>query len=240
MGYIKKIFEDEIDQEVHDEFTKYGKGEFNNRYEIRAKQQKNGKQYKVWTSHEFSNFLVKKCMEKASDEVGIKGIMIATFDLEDDIKFEVKDVKKYMGMYKYVINTNANKQDVLDLMNKYPKIFYGLSFDIPNGKLKVKKKSPRSAKPGSSKKDKKKSKVNFCSMKTQDMGLVKNLLFDIDLDFEEVKISHDLIINNIIYPENMSELKPKEIRERAKREGKIIRHIYKDDREEEKETDFVA
>ena len=240
MGYIKKIFEDNIDEEVHDEFIKYGKGEFNGRYEVRAKTQKGGEQFKIWAGHEFSNHLVKKCLEKADQKVKIKGIIISTFDLEDEIDFEVKDTKKYMGMIKYVIDAEADKQNLLDLMENHPRIFYGISFESGGNKLKVKKKSPRSAKPGSKKKDKKDKKVNFCSIKTKDREMAKDLLFDIDLNFDEANISHDIIIDKIHYPKNMDDLKPKEIRENAKREGKIVRHIDIDGKESKKETNFVA
>jgi hypothetical protein len=64
-------------------------------------------------------------------------------------------------------------------------------------------------------------------------------LFDSE-DFKEIKINHTIIVNEIIYPENIKELKPAEIREQSKRKGIIKRIINKDGSKEIKEAEFVA
>ncbi len=240
MGFIRKIFEDNVDEEVHNEFIKYGKGNFEDRYEVRVKSQKKGEQFSLWTSHEFSNLLVKKCLERSDENIDVEGIIISTFEIDDDIDFPVKDRKKYMGMVKYIIDDTCSRDKLLELLNKYPRIFYGLSFESGNSKLKVKKKSPRSAKPGSKKKEGKKSKINFCLLKTQNKEMVKDLLFDVSLDFKEVNVSHDINIDKIVYPENVEGLKPNEIREKARRGGEVIRKIDKDGKTEKKEKEFIV
>ncbi len=235
---IKKVFENKIDDKVHDEFVKFGKGNFEDRYNIEVKKQKDGK-FKISTSAEFSNFLIEKCLNKVDEKIRIRGIIISTYDIEEDIKFPLKDKKKYMGMIKYVIDTETSKNKLQELIEKNPRVFYGLSFSSPNFDLKIKEKSPRSAKPG---KKKGKKKTGFCKLKTRDKELVKDLLFDIS-SFNEVSISHDIIVNNIKYPENIKELmkekSPKQIREMAKRQGKVIRKIDVGGRKKKKEKEFI-
>ncbi len=235
--FIKKIWQEKIDEQVHEELVKFGKGNFSNKYLIQAKKQKD--KWHIKTSNEYANYLVENCLKtlKQVEKINIKGIIVTTLDIEEEIDFDIKDVKKFMGIKKIIINTEVEKQKILDLIEKNPRVFYALSFKTPTCELKIKEKSPKSSKPST--KGEKKPKADFCSLKTSDKGIVDDLLFDVP-DFQEAEIKHTMVIDRIIYPENIKELKPKEIREKAKKQGKIIRELNVDGKQETREKEFTA
>jgi hypothetical protein len=235
--FIKKIWQGKIDEQVHNEFIKFGKGNFSYKYLIEAKKQKD--KWHIKTSNEFANYLVLKCLEtlRQGERVEVKGIIVTTLDIEKDIDFDIEDIKKFMGIKKIIVNTEIEKEKLMNIMEKNPRVFYALSFKTPFCELKVKEKTPKSVKPSS--KGEKAPSADFCSLKTSDEDIIQDLFFDVP-NFQEIKINHTLEINKIIYPENTKELKPKEIRERAKRQGKIIRETNVDGIQEFKEKEFVA
>ncbi len=77
-------------------------------------------------------------------------------------------------------------------------------------------------------------------MKTDDTELVNGLVFDVD-NFKEVRISHTLMIDEIVVSE---ELKAEangdyaKIKDMAKRKGKIIRELTVDGVEKKVEKEF--
>lgn len=230
-NFLKKISEGKCDESVHLEFTKFGKGTFENKYLIDAKKQKS--KWSVKTSAEFANFLVRKCLESAGGKISVKGVIVSTLDLKDDIKFPIDKIKQYMGIKQLIIKDEINKNELIDLMNKFPKAFYALSFSTPICDLKIKAKAPKGAKPSS--KGEKEVKADFCSLKTTDKSIIEDLLFDCK-DFDKVSINHTLKIDEIILPEGEED--PKKIREKAIRKGRIIRKIEVDGKETEKELPF--
>jgi len=234
MSTIKKIFYKEIDEEVHSDFLKFGRGEYPDKYLVECKKQ--ASKWAIKTSAEFANFFVRKCLEKVSESVMIKGIIVSTLDIEKDCDFEF-EVKKAMGIRKIVVNSEIGKDKILNLMEKYPKVFFALTFSTGNCDLKIKAKAPKSSKPGSKTKDGEGPKADFCSLKTTDVNLVRELLFGVDFNSaKEVKINHTIVIEDVIYPKDESN--PEKVREMSKRKGKIIRKINVDGREEIKEAEF--
>jgi len=231
--FIKKIFEDNIDEEVHEQFIKFSRGVYKNKF--LAEGEKKAGKWKIKTGPEYANYFVKKCLENFQGNLEVKGIIISTYDLCKDMNFEF-DLKKYMGINKYVINTTINSEDLKDLMEKNPRIFYGLSFSVPDCQLRIKAKPPKSAKPSASTET---VKADFCSLTTTKGEIIKDLFFFFP-NFQKISVSHDVIIEDIVYPENAQSLKPEELRERSKRKGKIIRKISIDGKEEVKEKEFVA
>jgi len=231
---IKKIFEDIFDEEVHADFLKFGRGEFKDRYLIEAKKQKD--KIVIKTSAEFANFLVKKCLQGAEEKIAMKGIIVSTMDLRDEIGFEIIKQKNFQGIRQLVIDTEISPQEILNFMEKYPRIFFALSFKINNYELKIKAKPPKSAKPG--KKSGDGPKANFCSLKTNDLEIVNELLFDVPNNWKEVKINHVLKIEEILYPNDLKEMKPEEIREQSKRKGVLVRNLEVDGSNSVKEKDF--
>ena len=228
---LKKIFEEDIDQEVHDEFLKFGRGRFENKYLLEGKKQKD--KWSIKTGSEFSNFLVKKLLENEKGEIEINGVIVCTFDIRGDIGFEVSKVKQFMGVKQFIIKCKTEVGKIIDLMNKYPKAHYGLSFKTKDCELKIKPKTPKSAKPAA--KGESGPKVDFCALKTSDKNIIDDLFFDFP-EFKEIKIKNTLLIDSVILPEG--EKDPVKIREMAKKKGKIIREIEVDGRIEKKEKDF--
>ncbi len=231
---IRKISEKRFDNSVHDDLVRFSKGIFDNRYLLEAKKQKD--KWSIKTSAEFSNFLVRRCLEKNPRSIDIKGVIVSTFDLASEMKFPVENVKKYMGIQQAIINTTANASDIIELMEKYPRVHFGLSFILEGYELKIKAKAPKSGKPGKKGEDEA-PKADFCSLKTSDKEIIKDLFFDLH-DFSEVKINHTIIIEKIEIPKG--ETNPIKMRENSIREGKIIRKIDVDGKKSEKEYEFRA
>jgi len=121
------------------------------------------------------------------------------------------------------------------LLDKFPKVFFALTFDVGEEKLKMKAKAPKSGKPG--KKGEEEPKADFCSLKTSDGGMIKDLFFDFP-DFKEIKIKHTLEINQIELPKGVED--PREMREKAKRVGVVKRFVKVDGRGEVREKEFSA
>lgn len=232
---IKKIFEKEFDEEVHSDFLKFGRGEFKDKYLVEGKKQKN--KWAVKTSAEFANFLVQRCLEKAgnNEKIFVKGSIVSTGNLRQEINFEIVKVKNFQGIKQIVVNTETLPAEILELIEKYPRVFYALSFKKDDFILKIKAKPPKSRKAPSKGEE---AKPDFCSLKTSDENLIRELFFDIGMNWKECKISHIIKVNEIIYPENVKELKPEEIREQSKKKGMLVRKINIDGREVVKETEF--
>lgn len=232
---MKKIFDGVFDDEVHVNFLKFGRGEYENKYMLEGKKQ--AKKWAIKTSAEYTNTLVKKSLEKLTEPVAAKGVIVSTLDLKNDIPFTVDKVSNFQGVRKHVVNTEVEPSQVLELMQKYPKAFFALSFSGEGFVLKIKPKAPASGKPGKEKGSG--PAVDFCSLKTEDEGILEELFFGAK-DFKEISIKHTISVKDIVYPANMSELKPAEVREQAKRKGIIKRMINKDGSEEIIEAQFVA
>lgn len=230
---VGKLFNSESDEEVHREFVKFGKGLFKDRYLIEGKKQASA--WSIKTSAEFSNYLVKEGLKKVNGNIDVKGVIISTFDVSDKTSIQIDKVKKYMGIQQAIVNTSVNAKDLLDLMDREPKVHYGLSFKTQDFQLKIKEKAPKSGKPG--KKGEDGPKADFCSVKTTDRKIVDELFFDCK-EFKEVKIKHEIEVDEIEIPKGVTN--PKELREKSVRKGKIYRYIDLDGNQQKKEVSFVA
>ncbi|HLD97945.1 MAG TPA: hypothetical protein VI815_01315 [Candidatus Nanoarchaeia archaeon] len=231
-NFIKKIFDGKVDNLVHIQFQKFSKGEF--RYKALINVSKVKDRYNISTTYEFASDLVRIVANKipSGKKVKVSGVVVSTRDLTGELKF--KDKKQFMGIKQYIIEDEFSKEDIINLCDKFPNSFLGLSFSVDNTELKIKAKAPKSAKPNTGDK---KPTPDFCKIKSSDLGLVKNLLFDIT-DFKKVEINHTFIINDIIVPK--LEKDPAKMREMAIRKGKIIREISLDGNISKKESAFQA
>ena len=229
---VKKIFEKVFDEEVHSDFLKFGKGEFRNKYLVDAKKQKD--KWAIKTSSEYANYLVRKGLEKVSGNVKITGCIVSTGQLE--IPFSTGK-KQFMGVKQFQISGEVDSKQVLEMMNKYPRAFFALSFVLPDYELKIKAKAPKSAKPSTS--GEKEAKPEFCSLKTTDANFIKELFFDFP-NFNEISVKHTVKIDTMVYPKDMTNMKPEEIREKSKRKGILVRELTIDGKVEKKEANFEA
>ncbi len=233
-NFIKKIWDNETDNLVHIQFQKFSRGEFKNRALILASLSKNI--YKILTTHEFANGFVRALAEKLGDKkTRVTGAIISTRDLSNEIKF--KDKKQFMGVKQYLVDGEMSGKEIVEIIDKIPSSFIALSFKIDDSELKIKAKAPKSAKPSS------KGELNpvpdFCKLITTDKTLVRDILFDMDIDnFKKAEINHAFLIKEIILPKNEED--PAKIRELAKRKGTIIRKVIVDGKESFKEKEFIA
>lgn len=241
---IKKIFDGAIDDEVHVAFLKFGRGVYRGKYLLEGKRQ--AKNWAVKTGAEYANFLVRWCLGSFTEKVRVSGVIVSTLDLRDEIGFDLKKVGNFQGVRKHVVDCEVEPQAIFDLMDKYPKAFFALSFKSPldskhqTGQgfvLKIKPKAPASGKPGKKKEDG--PVADFCTLKTRDEGILKELFFDVG-KFDVVRIAHEIDVTDIVYPTNMENLKPTEIRELAKRKGILKRVAVVDGDERVSQTEFVA
>jgi len=231
-SFIKKIFEKKVDNLVHIQFQKFSRGEFKGKALINATKSK--EKYSISTTYEFAGELVRNVAEliPKGNKVKVSGAIVSTRDLSGELNFINK--KQFMGVKQYILDTEMTGDEIINLCNKLPNSFIGLSFSAGDTELKIKPKAPKSAKPSTSKK---KSVPDFCKLKTSNEKLVKSLVFDVS-DYKKVEIRHDFIITSLEIPKN--EKDPLKMRENTIRKGKIVRHLIVDSKVEDKEISFEA
>ena len=235
MNFIKKAVERKEDDSVHLQFQKFSKGEFRNRAVIEAK--KTGEKYTIKTSAEFTNGLVHAMAEKLAEEkTKVTGAIVSTQDLKNDLSF--KEIKQFQGVKRYLLDGEMSGSEMLKLLEKFPKNFFALSFSVGENILKIKPKAPKSGKPGS--KGEEAPKADFCKLITTDKEIGKSFVFE-KPEFKVAKINHTFFIDKINIPE---ELKNSEdfalIREKSKRDGRIIRKAEIDGENIEKVYEFES
>lgn len=235
MNFIKKIQDKNFDESVHLQFQKFSKGEFKNRAVVHAKA--SGGKWTINTSAEFANELVRDMAEKlGSNKAKITGSIIGTNDLKGILEF--KKISQFQGVKNYSLEQEMSGNEILNLLNKFPKNFFALSFSVGEDLLKIKPKAPKSGKPGTKGEDA--PKPDFCKLITKDKKLAETFIFE-NPEFKTAEIVHDFYIDNIQVPE---ELKKSEdfalIREKSKRIGRILRKGNIDGNKIEKELELRA
>jgi len=235
MNFVEKIFLNKSDYLVHLQFQKYSRGIFGNKALISAK--KTGNKYTIFTDAEFVNELVREtAMKLGSRKTKITGSVISTSDLTGKLDFKSK--KQFQGVKNYSIDKEMDGNEILKLLNEFPKAFFALSFKTDDTELKIKPKAPKSGKPKN--KDGEEQKVNFCKVVTTDAAIGKGFVFEKE-DFKKADIKHTYVIDSIEIPES---LKKSEdfllVREESKRKGKIIRESNIDGEKMKKEVNFEA
>lgn len=235
MNFVKKIFEGKIDGDVHMQFQKYSRGEFRNKAEIFAKQSK-GK-FTINASADFSNELVKDVAKKlGSEKTNVTGAVISTSDLTGKIKFKSK--KQFQGVKNYGIDEEMSGNEILKLLDEFPKTFFALSFKTADTELKIKPKAPKSGKPG--KENEERKKPDFCKLVTTDKHLGESFVFE-KPDFKEAEINHTYFIDEIKIPNELKNEKDfAVVREKSLRKGRIVRVAKVDGQAHKKEMGFEA
>jgi len=217
--FIKKIFNGEVDKEVHEKFVRFGRGIYAGRAIISLHKTS---RLKIKGSYEYANDFVLLASEF---NIRFSGIILSKE------KLNLENEKKKSGLYSYEVS-EIESEKVKALKDD---IYYML-LDAENGnlKLKIKKKLPKPGKSGEGKIDDK-----FCVLEA-DLSLLSKVRegFFWDVDGKKIKISHDYVIVDLILPKDEKDFAV--IRERTKRKGKIIRKIEVDKREIKKEKEFEA
>jgi hypothetical protein len=236
--FIKKIFDgkNQEDELIHLQFSKFSKGVFKDKAVILAKNS-SGK-YTLHTTPEYGNEFVRVVAEKIKSPVRVTGVVVSTRDLTGELDFANK--KQFMGVKQYIIDKEMTKEEIINLCDKFPRSFIGLSFNTGDTELFIKPKAPKTSKPST--KAEEKPKADFCKLKTTDKDIVSSFIFDKEAEnFREIQIKHDFIINDIVISEDLKKEKDfAKIREMAKRKGKIVRELKIDEKQIKKEKEFLA
>lgn len=229
--FIKKIFQNKIDESVHKQFTRFGRGKFDERAIINIKK---GPKIKISTSFELDNDLVF-FVASLYDKFKVKGILLSKQEIPE---FEGKKKK---GVFNYDVNKEMSSEELKNFASKYYHTLFDCISEDGSIELKIKKKLP---KPG-----KGKTKVNdkFCHLVLDQKywpAVKEEFLFDLPpKEIKKVHIEHTYIIKDIKIPKELEKEKDFEkIRLEARRVGRIIRkiNIDKDKKEIIKEKEFIA
>ena len=197
MNFIKKIVDGKTDESVHLQFQKFSRGEFRNKAVIQAKF--SAGKYTINTSAEFGNELVRDVAEKLGDKkTKVTGGIITTSNLEGELKFKTK--KQFQGVKNYAIEDEMTGKEIINLLDKFPKAFFGLSFSTEDTTLKIKAKAPKSGKPST--KGDAVPKADFCKLVTTDKKLGASFIFEQD-PFKKAEFNHTFFIENIVIPESL-------------------------------------
>src|SRR3989344_3058796 len=234
MNFIKKIFENKLDELVHKQFKRYSKGIYENKAVVEITKRK--KVIKIKTSFEFAEEFAKFLTNTIKDKTLVSGGIITTKDIRPELDFEV-DMKQFAGVKTFLINNEISKDQLNNLFNKFPDALFLLSFSTDYGTLKTKVKRPKSAKPG--KGDNEDIKADFCVFTTDDLNFVKEFAFDVNSDFKDIKIIHTFNITELVIDEKDKD-NPAMARVNAKRKGKIERCLDIDGKQVKKEINFCA
>ena len=233
MNFIKKIADKKIDNSVHIQFQKFSKGTFKNRAVLSVKKTKD--KYTVNAGPEFANELVREMAEKLGNKkTKVTGAIVSTSDLKGKIEF--KEVKQFQGVKRYIIENEMSGNEILSLLDEFPKIFFGLSFSVDDENiLKIKPRAPKSGKSG---KGNEEPKADFCKLITNDSLIGGEFIFEKD-DFKKANVKHEFIIEKISLPDT-NEKDFAKIREMARRAGKVVRYSEIDGVKKAEEFGFEA
>ncbi len=223
MNFIKKIFDNEIDETVHNQFTKFGPGNFENRAIIDLTVTSKGI-VKLKTSPEFTNELVEFLANTIDGKVPVKGLIFASRDLTQESPIEFTQIKNAMGIKKHIVDSTLTKEQILQTCETFPFSSINFSFETKYGKLKIKEKAPKSGKSG---KGGAKPKADYCVLTTSNKDILHDYTFDIKEPFKKAFINHTITITEVIVPEEYKNDFAK-ARLMAKRKGKITRIIVID------------
>ena len=232
MNFVQKAVEGKTDEDVHRQFTRFGKGEYRGRFLLGLWKTKN---IKIKSSFEFANDLVALCSGFGNCKAS--GIVMSKRDISGIMKeknIDGNSETKKGGLY-YQINIpnqemNGDQLKALE-ENSY---FTLLDLEGKDFKLKIKKKLP---KPG---KNENKIDGKFCQLEVNERFYSKikeDLFWDLP-DAKKINIKHKVIVESIVIPEGEKDFS--KIRELAKRKGKIIREVEIDEQKITKEYRFEA
>jgi len=221
MNFIKKIFNGEVDDSVHSQLTRFGKGDYKGRAPISIRKTK---KIKLKGGYEFANEFVLFASEF---DIKFNGIIWS--------KNEISGLsgKKKSGKYFYEVD-DLDSSRIKEIASEV--YYFLLDGEGEEIKLKIKKKLP---KPG---KSEKKIDDKFCQLEVDAkyFDKVKDEFFWDIGDCKKVKVVHEYQITDIIKPDVGDSEDFAKLRELAKRKGKLIRTIDCDGEEIKKEVDFEA
>jgi hypothetical protein len=219
MNFIRKIAEKKVDDWTHNQFIRYGRGNY--AFKAMLNVTKSSKHTKVKTGFEFAGEFAYKLADSIEGTTRVTGGMITKLKAEElGLGFEIAETKQFAGVKTHKIDCDLTKDQVKGIFDKYPTTLILLSFKTDKGELKSLVKSPRPPK-GPKKED---PKPKFCTLKITDEKWVKDLLFDVKREGKKISIKHTFNIDEVEVPKEF--LKDHVMaRMKAIRKGKLIREI---------------
>lgn len=233
MNFIRKIVEGKTDDWVQKQFTRYGKGVYEQKAVLKISKGKS--QLSISGSFEFAQELAYHLAESIQEKTHVTGGIITTQKLsESEAGVPFAGMKQFAGVKTFQIDAELSKKQIQDLLVKFPSALVFLSFKTNLGELKTKVKNPKSAKPSSKDESEELPKADFFSFKTTDIKIIEDYAFDVPKDFTKVFITHTFAITNLEIPKEY-EKDFAAARLHALRKGKLIREIHLDEKKLVKE-----
>ena len=232
MNFIKRVFDKDIDEKTHEQFIRYGKGDYKGRFPLSLRKTK---KVKLRTSFEFSNDIVLVCAKlvncKVSGEV-ISKEDISGFMSENNIEGDTKSKKAGRIYLTELPSQDLTEEQLTKLVGESTITLLDI---VGEGfAFKTKKKLP---KPG---KNEKKIDNKFCQLEADEkyFSIIKEDFFWDMPDAKKIFVKHQVIIDKIIMPECEEDFA--KVREMAKRSGKLIRIADVDGVEKRSEVELEA
>lgn len=233
MNFIRKIVEGKRDDWVQRQFTRYGKGAYEQKAVLQISKGKT--QSSISGSFEFAPELAFELAESIQGKTHVSGGVITTQKLsESETGVPFAGMKQFAGVKTFQIDAELTKKQIQDLIVKFPSALVLLSFKTDTGELKTKVKNPKSAKPSNKDESEELPKADFFSFKTKDASIIDDFTFDVPKDFTKVLITHTFDITDLEIPKEY-EKDFAAARLHAVRKGKLIRKIHLDDKKLVKE-----
>jgi hypothetical protein len=221
--FIKKIFNDKIDDSVHSQFTRFSRGVFDGKAILNIS--RNGK-IKISSSYELADDLIN-FMASLTKHLEVSGIILARENIEG-----LQGGKK-RGLMSYQIDKEISSEQLDEISKKA--YFMLVDCSAPGIDFKTKKTIPR---PSTKSADKVNDKFCTAQIDLKFWPAVKEeFLFNLP-EGKKYRIINKYEINEIIMPQNEKDFE--KLRLLAKRKGKIIRKVIVDDKEIIQEKGFTA
>ncbi len=227
--FIKKIFENKLDDSVHKQFVRFGKGTYLGRAVTKITRQP--EKIKIGTSFELATEMAEFCSSLAQ-HLKCSGIIL--------IKEKIPELEKYprskkLGLLQYEVDDQLDSI-ILKKVLQNPLTYCALlDIEGPGISLKSKKKLPKPGKSGDLKIDDK-----FCVLEL-DIKFWPQVKTEFCWDMPEFKKAlalHTFFITDIVMPKGEKDFE--KLRLMAKRKGKLQRKVTLDGKDIIKEKDFEA
>lgn len=226
-SFIRKIFDKEIDEQVHKQFIRFGKGKYEKRAVLKLQK---ADRIKARGSFEFANDFVLLVCELAS-EVDVEGEIISRESIKELIG-ELGSEERKKEMFVYEIKGKIKSEKLREIVEKS----YSSLLDITADGiiLKMKKNLPKPGQGGNVKVDDK-----FCVLEAGlEFWLKIKEAFFWDIEGKRAEVLHDFLIDDLVMPKGEKDFAL--IRLKTKRKGKIIRHSIVDKQDKIFECEFEA
>jgi hypothetical protein len=234
MNFIRKIAQNQVDEETHNAFVRYSLGEFEKEdYVIKV----TGKNLKIGGGFEWVNVLLKFTCSLCEGEVELSGAIPTMKEITPILdKYGVQyEAKRRYGKSgtKYELKATMPAGKALEMLQELSNNYLLINLKSEGRTVKIKKME--TPKPGGLV-----PKFVLVTLKKEDADKVRQeFLFDIDVgDFKEAIINHTYKITDINVDEALLEQDPARARKEAKRKGIIYRKVVVDGNEYKKEYNF--